>query len=190
MKEKIKNNDSLFSEEARLESDDEATTAQGGGIGWVAKGATVPQFDSVVFGIEPNAVSMPVKTRNGYELIFVEQREMRDGKLQARVRHILRKDRGHRRNHRPAQRACGQRTFGDRHRRRQGACGQGFEGPCRFDRVFSSAATLFRRVGYVAGAASFAFRHEENEVSDMLENDDGYYIFQIKGKAQKRASSR
>jgi hypothetical protein len=50
---------------------------------------------------------------------------------------------------------------------------------------------LFKRgdaiptVGYVPGAAVFAFQRSENEVSDLLENDDGYYIFQVKQKVKK-----
>jgi hypothetical protein len=74
LRNKINNNDSNFAEEARLESDDEGSGARGGDLGWISKGTMVPEFDAVAFGLAPNTVSMPVKSRYGYHLILVEGR--------------------------------------------------------------------------------------------------------------------
>ena len=41
------------------------------------------------------------------------------------------------------------------------------------------------KVGYVSGASSFAFNHEVDDISDLFENEDGYYILQVKQKLKK-----
>ncbi|HEX7511376.1 MAG TPA: hypothetical protein VF335_08755, partial [Chitinivibrionales bacterium] len=41
------------------------------------------------------------------------------------------------------------------------------------------------KTGYLNGVASFAFNHELDDVSDLFENEDGYYIFQVKQKLKK-----
>ena len=41
---------------------------------------------------------------------------------------------------------------------------------------------MIPKIGYVSGVASFAFNHEIDDVSDIFENEDGYYIVQVKQK--------
>ena len=181
---KIKVGDSSFSEEAKLESDDESTAAQGGDLGWVAKGSMVPEFDSVVFSIPLNQISMPVRTRFGYHLILVEQREIKDGKQMAHVRHILRKI------------SPSGETIDKLNAVADSVHGlivsDGIKNVSnKISSVVVDSTGLFKRgdmipkIGSVAGAASFAFNRAENEISDLLENDEGYFIFQVKLKVKK-----
>jgi parvulin-like peptidyl-prolyl isomerase len=184
MKAKINNSDSLFAEEARLESDDEATAVKGGDLGWVSKGSMVPQVDSVAFAIAPGVVSEPVKTKFGFHLIYVEKKETKDGKQVAKVRHILRKIV-------PTGETI-DRLSSIADSVHSVVATEGAKAFCKKDSPYHADSTgLFGRgdaipkIGYVAGAASFAFNREENDVSDLLENEDGYFIIQIKAKLKK-----
>jgi len=184
LRAKLKVGDSSFAEEAKLESDDEASASRGGFLGWVARGSTVPQFDSAIFALKINEISEPVRTPFGYHLILVEQRETKDGKQQAMVRHILRKV------------VPSGETID-----RLSAQADSVHGIIVSDGILNvskkvpfvqvDSTGLFKRgdmmpkVGFVSGAASFAFNRTEKELSDLLENEEGYYFFQIKMKIKK-----
>ncbi|HUI92594.1 MAG TPA: SurA N-terminal domain-containing protein [Chitinivibrionales bacterium] len=184
LRAKLKVGDSSFAEEAKLESDDEATASRGGYLGWVTKGSTAPQFDSAVFALKVNEISMPVRTQFGYHLVLVEKRETSNGKERATVRHILRKI------------VPSGETLD-----KLNALADSVRGIIVSDGILNVAKKvpsvrvdstgLFKRgdqmpkVGYVSGAAGFAFAHVENELSDLLENEDGYFFFQVKTKVKK-----
>jgi peptidyl-prolyl cis-trans isomerase D len=185
LREKIANNDSNFAEEARLESDDEVSGAQGGELGWVSRGQMVPEFEAVAFAAQPKTVSMPVKTRFGYHLIFVDERQKKDGKDQVRARHLLRKIL-------PSGETIDKlNAMSDSLHAKIVA--EGFKSITPKDSFVAVDSTgLFKRgdmipkIGYVSGGAVFAFQdRSDKEVSDLLENDDGYFILQIKQKVKK-----
>jgi Parvulin-like peptidyl-prolyl isomerase len=184
IRKKTNNNDSLFQEEAKLESDDDATAARGGDLGWINKGAMGPQFDSTVFSIPLNTVSMPIRTQSGFHLVLVESRATKDGKEQARARHILRKvaPSGETMDRLNAQADSLHRLVSS----------EGIKAVTKKAGDVSLDSTgFFRRgevipkVGYVSGVASFAFNHDVDDVSDIFENEDGYYITQLKQKLKK-----
>jgi peptidyl-prolyl cis-trans isomerase D len=186
LRTKIKPGDSAFSDEAKLESDDESTAPQGGDLGWIAKGSLpmMPEFDSVLFATPPGMVSMPLRTRLGYHLVYVDKRDTKDGKQMVKARHIMRKI------------VASGETID-----RLNALADSAHGIIGSDGIKNVAKKipiaivdstgLFKRgdlvpkVGIVNGAASHAFNRAEGEVSDLLENDDGYYIFQVKRKVKQ-----
>jgi parvulin-like peptidyl-prolyl isomerase len=184
LRDKINNNDSNFAEEARLESDDEASGAQGGELGWVSKGQMVPEFEAIAFSAQPHAVSMPIKTRFGYHLILVEERQKKDGTEQVKARHILRKII-------PSGETMDKlNALADSLHAKIVAEGIKSVTPKDSD-VFVDSTGLFGRgdampkAGYVPGAAFFAFQRAESEVSELLESDDGFFIFQVNRKIKK-----
>ncbi|MGB7567328.1 MAG: SurA N-terminal domain-containing protein [Chitinivibrionales bacterium] len=184
IRKKTNNNDSLFQEEAKLESDDDATAAHGGDLGWITKGAMGPQFDSAVFSIPLNTVSMPIRTQSGFHLIFVENRSTKDGKEQAKALQILRKvaPSGETMDRLNAQADSLHRLISS----------EGIKSVMKKSNGIAVDSTgFFKRgevipkIGYVSGVASFAFNHEVDDVSDIFENEDGFYIVQIKQKLKK-----
>jgi parvulin-like peptidyl-prolyl isomerase len=180
IRKRIGNSDSLFQEEAKLESDDDATAAHGGDLGWVTKGAMTPQFDSTVFSLPLNTVSMPVRTPMGYELAIVERKEIKDGKEQAKVRHILRKVA-------PSSETM-DRLNAQADSLHKLITADGIKAIAKKTAALVDSTGRFKRgevipkIGYVSGVASFAFNHEIDDVSDIFENEDGYYIVQVKQK--------
>ncbi len=70
---------------AREFSQDPGSAVQGGALGWIQRGATVPEFDRTTFSMRDGALSQPVRTEYGFHVILVER--SRPG--EKRVRHIL-----------------------------------------------------------------------------------------------------
>lgn len=58
-----------FAEVARQFSDDKATAKNGGDLGYLQKGASVPAFDAALFSLHKGAISKVIKTRFGFHII-------------------------------------------------------------------------------------------------------------------------
>jgi parvulin-like peptidyl-prolyl isomerase len=56
------------------EFSDDGSKEQGGSLGWVPRGATVPPFDNVAFTLEVGKISDVVETTFGYHILKVEDR--------------------------------------------------------------------------------------------------------------------
>jgi len=67
-----------FDKLARLHSQDAQSRAQGGELGWINPGSTLPEFEATATGLPLNTVSKPVRTRYGFHLIMVEDRRETD----------------------------------------------------------------------------------------------------------------
>lgn len=66
-----------FAEVARRYSDD-ASAPEGGDLGWLTPGETVPPFQQAMDALQPGELSEPVLTQFGWHLIKVEDRRTRD----------------------------------------------------------------------------------------------------------------
>ncbi len=73
-----------FEEAARQFSED-GSAANGGDLGWNRRGVMVPEFDRVMFMINPGIVSPPVESRFGWHLIRVDRVQP----AEVKARHIL-----------------------------------------------------------------------------------------------------
>jgi peptidyl-prolyl cis-trans isomerase SurA len=62
-----------------------ASAARGGDLGLIGRGQVLPEFEEAVFALEPGDVGGPVRTRLGYHVIKVEEKEGD----RVRARHIL-----------------------------------------------------------------------------------------------------
>ena len=63
-----------FSDAAKKYSADPGSKDQGGNLGYVPRGTFVKEFDKVVFTVEKNILTEPIKTQYGYHLIEVLER--------------------------------------------------------------------------------------------------------------------
>ena len=66
-----------FAQEAKLHSDD-PSASDGGDIGWVSPGDTVPEFQKAMDALKPGEISEPVHTPFGWHLIQVLGRRSED----------------------------------------------------------------------------------------------------------------
>lgn len=64
-----------FAELASKNSDDPGSKAQGGELGWLDRGKTVPEFDKEAFSLAPGQTSGVIKTQFGYHILQVEDKK-------------------------------------------------------------------------------------------------------------------
>jgi len=64
-----------FAELASKNSDDPGSKAQGGELGWLDHGKTVPEFDKTAFSLAPGQTSDVIKTQFGYHILQVEDKK-------------------------------------------------------------------------------------------------------------------
>lgn len=56
-------------------SDDPASQSKGGDLGWFGRGQMVPEFEQVVFNLEPGELSEPFATDFGYHVVLLEEKQ-------------------------------------------------------------------------------------------------------------------
>ena len=74
-----------FEQIAKRESMDQSTRETGGDLGWNRRGKMVPEFDRMMFALQPGQVSPVVETTFGYHIIRVDRVQPKEVK----ARHIL-----------------------------------------------------------------------------------------------------
>ena len=75
-----------FAELAKKYSDDPGSKDQGGELGFIQRGATVPEFEKASFGLNPGQTSDLVKTQFGYHIIQSEEKQAAHTKTLAEVK--------------------------------------------------------------------------------------------------------
>jgi peptidyl-prolyl cis-trans isomerase D len=86
--ERVKAGDD-FAELAEYYSDDDATRAKGGDLGFFKKGRMTPEFEEVAFSLQPGQISDVVKTKFGYHIIKVEETKGAGEDKEVHALHIL-----------------------------------------------------------------------------------------------------
>src|SRR5690606_22968821 len=81
--DRVRHGQATFADMARQYSDD-ASAPQGGELGWISPGETVPAFERAMAALQPGQMSEPVKSEFGWHLILVEDRRVQDVTEQAR----------------------------------------------------------------------------------------------------------
>lgn len=76
VKERLDNGEA-FEELAKLHSED-PSASDGGDLGWISPGDTVPEFEQAMNSLQPGMVSEPVQTPFGWHLIQVMERRTKD----------------------------------------------------------------------------------------------------------------
>jgi peptidyl-prolyl cis-trans isomerase D len=64
-----------FAKLAKENSDDPGSKSQGGELGWIKHGVTVPEFDKAAFALQPGQTSGLVRTKFGYHIIQAEEKQ-------------------------------------------------------------------------------------------------------------------
>lgn len=88
-----------FSALARIYSDDSVSAANGGSLGWVSPGETVPEFEQAFQKLALGEISQPVDTQFGMHIMVVDDRRKKnitDQIIRGRAEQILRRQRADR----------------------------------------------------------------------------------------------
>jgi len=186
IKRKVEAGESTFEDEAKFESDDEGSAQNDGDLGWFGKGAMVPEFEAAAFALEPGAISDPVKTVFGYHIIKLEERGKPDssGAFQIRARHILIKNN-------PSNETLDALSEKAEEVKRAMTNKGAVAGAAEVQGVALDSTGLFKRgdmppkIGYLSGAGVFAFNRKVGEISDVLDNQEAFYVLGLKEKAKK-----
>ncbi len=64
-----------FADLAKKYSDDPGSKAQGGELGFIQHGATVPAFDRTAFSLQPGQLSPVIRTQFGFHILQVEEKQ-------------------------------------------------------------------------------------------------------------------
>ena len=65
-----------FAQLAAIYSDDTGSAMQGGDLGWFAKGAMVPEFETQAFSLSPGQISEPFTSTFGVHILQVEEKDL------------------------------------------------------------------------------------------------------------------
>ncbi len=186
IRKRIIDGESTFEEEAQIESDDEGSAKNGGDLGWFTRGQMVPEFEEVVFTLEPGKVSDPIKTNFGYHIIFVEDKDVQDTVVKVKARHILRKIQP------TAETLDSLELFIDSLRVVMHEKGF-FAAVAEYDEIAIDSTGLFKKgdmikgIGYLYGASSFAFSEEEemDSISERMENEFAFFLLSEKRRTEE-----
>lgn len=78
-----------FAALAKKYSDDPGSKAQGGELGFIQHGATVPEFDKTAFSLQPGQTSGVIRTQFGFHILQVEDKQAAHLKPLDEVRDLI-----------------------------------------------------------------------------------------------------
>ena len=175
-----------FGRLARIHSDDEGSAAQSGDLGWFTRGKMVPEFDQVVFAMEPGTISAPFRTEFGWHVVrLIEKRTNDAGAEEVHAAHILKKIK---RSVATMEAQYDQaRKIADDAKRANDLRAAAGDLPVLTTPPFSEpppnsplgGSDRIPTLGTLEGAMAFAFGHETGAVSGVLESDESYYVLQV-----------
>ena len=154
------------------------SASQGGDLGWFARGQMVPEFEEAAFKSREGDVVGPVQTRFGYHVIKVFDKRTQDGEQQIKASHVLIN-------------IDATATTIEEQRSQANlflfdAQDFSFEASADSNNVeiqqsnpFTSDASYIPGLGQFGEAVDFAFNNPVGTISEVLENDNGYYVLKV-----------
>lgn len=175
-----------FAELAKLYSAD-GTAKDGGDLGWFNQGQMVPEFDKMVFNMQPNTVSEPVRTQFGWHIIKLHDKkeEIEKASAQAESKSVKKAHASHILIRAELSRETMEELYKNLELFRVTAEKTGFLKAAEDLKLSVRSAQPFFRgkniqyVGFNPQVSDFAFDNNLNAISDLMENNSSYFIVQV-----------
>lgn len=187
VRKRIVENGEDFGEVAKEVSEDPGSAPDGGELGWISKGQTVPEFEDAAFSLPVGEVSQPVKTDFGFHLIQVEEKN--EAGDQVRARHILiRIDTTPPQEAQDAAAAKAMQTIEDAKARIE--AGEDFatvakevsEDPVSAEKGGDLGWIAADNTRFPADVVSKAFELTPGQISEPIKTDQGIYLIMVEEK--------
>lgn len=168
-----------FAKLARQNSDDPGSKDQGGELGWIKHGVTVPEFDQAAFSLQPGQTSGLVRTKFGYHIIQTEAKQAAHTRpldeVKAEITATLT-----RQNESQAQQAFAQQLSAE-------AAKTGLAATAAAHHLqvvttdFLSQSSVVPNVADGSQLLTGAFNARQNAAPQVASTGDGYAVYQVTG---------
>jgi len=166
-----------FANLAAIHSEDPASATKGGDLDWIGRGTMPRPFEDAAFSAQAGELVGPVVSRNGVEIIRVEEKKTEDGAEKIHAKHIVLKIKAS-----PDTRDA---VYSMAYAFAQDAQQKGFDQVSGQGDYKVDTTKAFSEAGYISGlgrmrmAAEFCFNNPVGTTSDVYPIPDGYVIFKI-----------
>lgn len=164
--------------ELAQEYSDGPTANSGGDLGWFGQGEMVPGFEQVAFEAEPGTFVGPVLTQFGYHVIYVRDKRTQGGQEQVQASHVLINIEASALT-RDEMRSEANLFLFDAQDYSFEASADSHNVPLQTTPLFEQNQDFVPGLGQFEDASDFAFQNPMSTVSEVMENENGYYIFRV-----------
>ena len=167
-----------FADLANEYTQDPSGQEKGGDLGWFGKGQMVKPFEEAAFKASKGSIIGPIVSRFGSHIINVRDKKSEDGKEQVLASHILLKVEASPTTLSELRRVATLFSYD--------AQDSGFTVAANSNKLsimnnenLDRGSSRLRTVGSMRGGVRFAFNNKAGSVSDVMENDQYYAVFNV-----------
>ena len=167
-----------FADLANEYTQDPSGQEKGGDLGWFGKGQMVKPFEEAAFKASKGSVIGPIVSRFGSHIINVRDKKSENGKEQVLASHILLKVEASPTTLSELRRVATLFSYD--------AQDSGFTVAANSNKLsimnnenLDRGSSRLRTVGSMRGGVRFAFNNKAGSVSDVMENDQYYAVFNV-----------
>ena len=167
-----------FADLANEYTQDPSGLEKGGDLGWFGKGQMVKPFEEAAFKASKGSIIGPIVSRFGSHIINVRDKKSEDGKEQVLASHILLKVEASPATLSELRRVATLFSYD--------AQDSGFTVAANSNKLsimnnenLDRGSSRLRTVGSMRGGVRFAFNNKAGSVSDVMENDQYYAVFNV-----------
>ena len=167
-----------FADLANEYTQDPSGQEKGGDLGWFGKGQMVKPFEEAAFKASKGSIIGPIVSRFGSHIINVRDKKSENGKEQILASHILLKVEASPATLSELRRVATLFSYD--------AQDSGFTVTANSNKLsimnnenLDRGSTRLRTVGSMRGGVRFAFNNKAGSVSDVMENDQYYAVFNV-----------
>jgi peptidyl-prolyl cis-trans isomerase D len=166
-----------FADLAKKNSEDTASAKEGGSLGWIGKGRTVPEFEKVAFSLSKGATSDLVQSSYGFHIIHVDDKQDAHVKpldeVKAQIELLIKQQKAGQAAQREADQALSDARSGSLEK---AATAKGLQ---VITTDFVSSKDVLPGIGSDQQFMTTAFGQNQNAPPELVQLHQGYAIYQV-----------